>query len=244
MRKSTKGLVTPAFVISLVALILAAGGTSFASVPVAFVAKTLGLNGKQKTQVKSIADKEIKSKAPKLSVLFAKTAGSAASAGSAVTAGSATNATNATNAANAANAANATNAGNANTVGGQTVTHFFLKQPTQAGNPTVTLLNVDGLTLTGSCDSFGEPVLTANGSSEAEFNSFGNGDTDVNKVVDGFSSTVTLLPGGSGRNSEGNATAAYATPGGAVVTVNYGFDYTTSFDEFKGCGIWGTAISS
>jgi hypothetical protein len=124
------------------------------------------------------------------------------------------------------------------------VTHFFLKQPTQAGNPTVTLLNVDGLTLAGSCDEFGEPVLTASGSSEAEFNSFGNGDTDVTTTEDGFSSEVTLLPGGKAHGSEGNATAAYATPGGAVVTINYGFDYTGSFDNFNGCGIWGTAISS
>jgi len=110
MRKVSSVRVTPALVISIVALVLAAGGTSFASAPIAFVAKTVGLNGKQKSQVKSIAAKEIKAKAPKLSVLFASSAGSAASSGSAATAGSATNATNATNATKATTATTATTA--------------------------------------------------------------------------------------------------------------------------------------
>src|SRR5271166_5014497 len=47
MTKSSRGRVSPALVISIIALVLAAGGTSFASAPVSFVAKTLGLNGVQ-----------------------------------------------------------------------------------------------------------------------------------------------------------------------------------------------------
>jgi hypothetical protein len=104
---------SPALVISVFALVLAAGGTSFAESPVALVAKTLGLNSKQKKQVKSIADKEIGAKASALTVLSATNATNATHATSANTAGSATNATNATTATNATNATNATTASNA-----------------------------------------------------------------------------------------------------------------------------------
>jgi len=104
MRRSARRHISPALVISLIALVLAAGGTSFAAAPVAFVAKALGLSSKQKKQVTSIADSQIASKGPKLSVLYA------ASAGTATTATNATNATNATSATNATTATNATNA--------------------------------------------------------------------------------------------------------------------------------------
>lgn len=93
MRTLRRPRVSPALVISIVALVMATGGTSLASAPVAFIAKALGLNGKQRKQVKSIARNEIKSEAPGLSVLSATTAG---------------NATNATNASHAANADHAT----------------------------------------------------------------------------------------------------------------------------------------
>jgi hypothetical protein len=111
MGKSSRGRVSPALVISIVALVLAAGGTSFAQAPIAFVAKTLGLTRTQKKQVTSIADKEIKSKTPKLSVLFAKSAGSAATAGSA---------------ASAANAQNAVTASNATSLGGTPASSYLL----------------------------------------------------------------------------------------------------------------------
>ena len=124
MRESSKGRVSPALVISIVALVLAAGGTSFASAPLAFVAKTLGLNGTQKKQVTSITDKEIKSKAPKLSVLFATSAGSAATAGSAASAGSAATAGSATS---ATNAQNAVTASNASSLGGTPASSYLLK---------------------------------------------------------------------------------------------------------------------
>jgi hypothetical protein len=91
---------------------------------VAFVAKTLGLNGKQSKQVKSIADKEIKAKASKLTVLSAKSATSAATAASAATAGTATSATTATT---------ATTAGAANSLNGVVI----VKGPEQA-NPAKT----------------------------------------------------------------------------------------------------------
>ena len=72
--------VSPAMAVAIVALVMAFAGTSIASTPIAFIASSLGLNGKQKKQAKSIADKEIKNKAGGLNVNSAKTAGSATSA--------------------------------------------------------------------------------------------------------------------------------------------------------------------
>jgi hypothetical protein len=95
--------VSPAVAISVVALVLAAGGTSFAKAPEAFIAKAVGMNSKQKHEAKSIAKKTIASAAPKLSVLHAVDA---------------TNATTATNSTTAATATTATTATNANNLGG------------------------------------------------------------------------------------------------------------------------------
>jgi hypothetical protein len=104
MERSSRVRVSPALLVSIVALILAAGGTSLANAPVGFVAGTLGLSAKQKKQVRSIADKEIANGARKLSVRFASSAGTAASASYAATAGSATNAGHSSTADSATNA--------------------------------------------------------------------------------------------------------------------------------------------
>jgi hypothetical protein len=115
MRKFRRPRVSPALVISIVALVLAAGGTSLASVPVAYVSEALGLSSREQKQVKSIAEKEIAVKAPGLSVRSAATAGDAATAKTATTATSAINANSATTAASATNATNAINANSATT---------------------------------------------------------------------------------------------------------------------------------
>jgi len=85
---------SPAFAISLIALFLAHGGTSFAASKV--------ITAKHKD---AKADtKLVKKLAPKLSVKHAKTANSAANATHATSADSATNATHATSATTATNA--------------------------------------------------------------------------------------------------------------------------------------------
>jgi hypothetical protein len=71
---------SPALVISIIALIFAVGGTSLAST----IGQALGLSGKQRKQVKRIADSEIKHKASGLSVKSAKTATTATTAAKAV----------------------------------------------------------------------------------------------------------------------------------------------------------------
>jgi hypothetical protein len=80
---------SPAMVVALLALVLAAGGTA-----------TAALTGKDKGKVRSVVDQEIAKAAPGLSVA------------------SAAQAQNAANAATAANATNAANAGNAAALGG------------------------------------------------------------------------------------------------------------------------------
>lgn len=84
----------PAFVISLIALFLALGGTSFAATKV--------ITAKHKD--KKADTKLVKVLAPSLSVKHAKTADSATSAASATTAGSASHATNADHATTAGSA--------------------------------------------------------------------------------------------------------------------------------------------
>jgi hypothetical protein len=108
---------SPAFVISLIALFLALGGTSYAATKVILTKHT---DAKADTSL-------VKRLAPSLSVKHAKTADdatnavnatnavTAAHAAHATSADSATNATNATNATHATNATNATNATTAQT---------------------------------------------------------------------------------------------------------------------------------
>jgi hypothetical protein len=245
MRKSMRGSVSPALVISIIALVLAAGGTSLASAPVAFIAKAVGLNGKQKKQAKSIADKEIKGKASKLSVLFAQSAGSAASAASAATAGSATSAVSALN---ATNATNATNAGNANTVAGEAVQKFFFTSA-EATTPLKTVAQFGTFTLQARCNGT-VPDLELT-SSEANWGSGGTM-TDVEGGTGKIPADHTLFrenlkPGANldltagGRISGGYVTAS--TPAGHNITIIYHVDAEPTLGA-KACLESGVAIGS
>src|SRR6266571_4015381 len=94
---------SPAFVISLIALFLALGGTSYAATKVIL---TKHKDAKADTTL-------VKRLAPSLSVKHAKTANNAANATNATSAVNATHATSADSATNATNATSATNATNA-----------------------------------------------------------------------------------------------------------------------------------
>ena len=96
---------SPAFVISLIALFLALGGTSYAATKVTL---TKHKDAKADTTL-------VKRLAPSLSVKHAKTADNATNAVSATNAVNATHATSADSATNATNATNATHATNATT---------------------------------------------------------------------------------------------------------------------------------
>jgi hypothetical protein len=131
MQRFRWGRPSHALVIAVLALVVACGGTAAASGPVAFIGKTLGLNGKQRRQVTSIADAQITAKAPTLSVLNAT---------------SATNATNATNAFNAANATNATNAANATNALNATNASDLGGRPASAYEPSIHWALISGFT--------------------------------------------------------------------------------------------------
>jgi hypothetical protein len=141
-------LPSPALVISMIALGLVLGGTSFAA------SKTVLAKHKD-----AKADtKLVKKLAPSLSVKHAKTAGSAATATHATTAGSATTATHATSADSATNATNATTAGNANNLGGKPPSEYVPSSALQRGTfilssgTTGKVLFTDGpLSVTADC---------------------------------------------------------------------------------------------
>jgi hypothetical protein len=130
---------TPAMVVAIIALVVAAGGTSLAKAPVAFVAKALGLNSTQKKQVTKIADTQIRKKAKNLSVKSANTATTASSA------------------------INALSAVNASALGGQAASAFFpadrvfssgVKAIANTGTVTTTpttVLTVGPFTVQASC---------------------------------------------------------------------------------------------
>src|SRR5262249_11103333 len=74
MKKLRLSRPSPAMVVAVIALIFAMGGTALAVV---------GLNGKQKRQVRSLANQQINKKAPRLSVANAKNADNANTVGNA-----------------------------------------------------------------------------------------------------------------------------------------------------------------
>lgn len=75
--------------------------------------------------------------------------------------GTVPSATNASHATNADNATNATNAGNANTVAGNTIRLINFSGDPEIGPTEV--LNLNGFTLTASCNAGNETVVLANG---------------------------------------------------------------------------------
>jgi hypothetical protein len=151
-------LPSPALVISMIALGLVLGGTSFAA------SKTVLAKHKD-----AKADtKLVKKLAPSLSVKHAKTANSATTA---VNATNAVNATHATTADSATNATNATTAGNANNLGGQPPSFYVPNNAVQRGTffmnagTTGKVLFTDGpLSVTADCLQPGGPgtALTVN----------------------------------------------------------------------------------
>ena len=145
MRRFMRGKPSPAMAVALVALSAALVGTAIAG-PTAVVSL---LDKGEKKQVKKIskkqANKQIKKKAPGLSVANAQHANNADNADNANNADKATDATNATNATNAENAENAA------TVGGNHVVKIAYRSAgTDGANDTV--LDLSGLQMKADCD--------------------------------------------------------------------------------------------
>ena len=200
-------LPSPALVISMVALSLVLGGTA--------VAASTATHGDKKADIKLI-----KKLAPSLSVKHAKTANNATNAVKATNAVSATHATSADSATNATNATHATTADtatNATTVGGKKVQQFFSSLPTGTGSTTI--VNVDGVTLKGSCDGGNNPHLTVeNDSGQGAYLGGYSGSGGIGNLNNGtFTTTPVDLTGGT--NGGGVFTVELAN--GVVVSVQF-----------------------
>ena len=167
MLKRRPGLPSPALVLSLIALFMALGGTSYAADKVIL---TKHSDAKADTKL-------IKKLAPTLSVKHAKTANSATTA---------TNASHATTADSATNATNATTAANATELGGQPASSYLttasrigtpgiVKEAATAGGNTVTLFTVGPFTVTMVCTNTGTGPSLKLMATSSENNSVLNG---------------------------------------------------------------------
>lgn len=129
----------------------------------------------------------------------------------------------------------------ADTVGGVTMRKVFFRGA--ANTPPVTVLNLNGLILTASCNAAGRPVVRAatavnqsvirrqvdNGGGT---NSASNGGFNINQQFDVLGGLTT----GGGR-------LTYGRPDGVVVTVVHQFDESPTFGGQLGCTFFGTAAS-
>jgi hypothetical protein len=229
---------SPAFVVSVVALVVALGGTSYAafSLPKNSVGtRQLKKNGVATSKIKNNAVTTSKIKNGSVTASKINTSGltvpNAQNANHANSADSATNATNANN---------ANNANNATTVGGKQVKQFFVNDPATTANAAV--LTVDGVTINGGCDAGNNPRLTIQ-------NDSGKGGmlgglsvrnaATTTLVVTNFTSTPVDLTNGS--NGGGFVTAELAN--GNVVSVQYAD--TGTFDGTPGrCVLSGSVTAS
>ena len=194
-------------------MLVAVAALAFAMVGTA-VAGTDAVSKLTKSKVRSIADKEIKKKAPGLTV--AKAA-------------SADNATNAVNAANAAK------------VGGQTSTKLFTK--IASGTGATTVFEGSGLRLTAACSAGGALTFAATTSvNDSILLSEGNNNgTAFGSRTSDFDVGNTETPLGGQARGAGSMT--YSTPTGAFATITYAADDADTFGTFDGCVVVGTAMS-
>jgi hypothetical protein len=165
MAKYLRHRPSPSMVISVIALIVAMGGTGYAalSLPKNSVgSKQLKKNAVTAAKVKknAITGSKVKDGSLTGADLNAGTVGkvpAATNSDHAAAADNATNAGHAGSADSATNATNATNAGNADKVGGLTVKKIFFKEPSGTNTPT-TILDLGGLQLVATCDGGGPDV--------------------------------------------------------------------------------------
>jgi hypothetical protein len=239
--------------IALLALFVALSGTTYAAANVVLPKNSVGAKQLKKNAVTNtkIAKNAVTGSKIKLSTVGKVP--SAANADHATAADSATNATHATSADSATNATNATNAGNANTVGGQKITKVQWKVPPSTA--TQTILSLNGLTISGSCDATSHITIDAKGSTakNAELRIQGNvlGTAFFKNVFNFDDATLPVsLMNADGTLSEGSGQLVYATLDGHVLTFAYGFDFGVTLaggaydKKFVGCTLYGEAVYS
>ena len=216
--------------IALLALFVALSGTTYAAANVVLPKNSVGAKQLRKN---AVTNKKIAKNAVTGSKIKLSTVGKVPSA------------------ANADHATAADTAGNANTVGSQAVAKIQWKAP--PGTATQTLLNANGLTITGSCDLGSNITVDAVGSTanNAELRIQGNvSGTAFFKNNHVFNNTTTIsLVNTDGAHREGSAQLVYATVDGHILKFSYGFDWGTSGsptygDKFVGCTVYGEIVYS
>jgi hypothetical protein len=222
----------PALVISLIALFVALGGTTYAatSLPKNSVGtKQLKKNAVTSKKIKNGAVTAAKINTVGLTVPTAGHATSATNATHATSATNATHATSATSATSATHATSATSASNANTVDGEMVKKFFFTSASATTSLT-TIAQFATFTLKARC-SAGLPDLELSSSAA-------NWDFGGSLIAAGPTPTVHFLgdfnqPAGAqwdltngGNIGGGHVTAT--TPNGNVITIVYQVDSNTT----------------
>ena len=218
---------SPALIISMFALFVALGGTTYAATSL---------------PKDSVGAKQLKKNAVTSPKIKNHAVGAAKINTSGLTVPSATH---------AASADSATTAANATTVGGQTVKLVQWKAP--PSTTTQPIFSAEGLTITGSCDASSNISIDATGTTahNAELRIMGHvGTTAFFQNVHAFSdgSNISLV-NTDGAHNEGSGQLVYATVDGHAVTLFYGFDWGTAgsptyYDKFVGCTLYGEVVYS
>jgi hypothetical protein len=227
--KQIRKRVTYANVMSSIAVFLVLGGAS------AYAAKKIGSN---EIKGNSITTGKIKKEAVSASKIKKNSVTTAKIADGAVT-GAKLNLGTVGTVPNAAHAINADNANNANTVGGQTVAKFSAQVPDSGAGQTV--LNVQGLRLTATCEA-GVPALLASSASSSQgavrYEGVDNLGETIHSGTANFtaSSNLALTQTGSGAG-----TIDVVFQNGVVVTAQYAWR-SDGFDGAAACRFFGRAI--
>ena len=114
---------------------------------------------------------------------------------------------------------------------------------------TTTIVNIDSLLINARCDSAGNPVIFAFSSSNNAdlfgrmFDGLGRLHIIKNSAFTKKSSGVSLSPSASG-DFDSSGTVMFGTSDGKVVTVDYAFDNSTTFNHLSVCTVYGSVIAS
>jgi hypothetical protein len=233
-----------ALVVSIIALLVALGGSSYA----AFRLPSNSVGTKQ-LKAGAVTTKKLAHGAKVSNAVHADEATSAGSASSATTAGHASHADDAVNADHATNADTATNAGhastasNANAVDGSAVTKVFFHGA--AGAAPVQVFSADGLVISAGCNNPGNQVVvlatgsTPGNTAHLQFQDAGGASrTLYDEEVAILSTSVH----GLANYANGSGSFDYTTATGGVITMTYGYSSDDISDG--GCTFSGIAIAS
>jgi hypothetical protein len=259
---------SPALVVSIIALIVAMGGTGYAAVSLpknSVGTKQLRKNAVIGSKIKKNAVTGSKVKDHSLTGADVNL-GALGTVPSATNAAHASNADNATNAGHATNADNATNAGNANTVDGVSAKKIFWAVPSNTAQQTI--LDLGGLKLLATCGAGQQISLLADTSvANAEihahplhsaftyttlnsdsfgdtFTDFSGGTTELERDNFDPGNTLDVLDDTNTASDSVSSTVVYANPAGSVVTVNLlGEEVAFGSPSTTDCLVAGTALA-